>query len=552
VSAVVASSGTGSGSNSASGSGHGVPGTLVRLKLRLLVNRAKSSKGGVVQVLVACLLALTVGGIGALLALAAGLAHNPQINRDVIVLGATAIALGWAVLPLISFGSDESLDPARLVLFPLRKGPLMRGLLLTSFVGPAPATVVIIVMGAVIGYSSGIATVVVIVAMGLLLALSAATARTLTTALAAGLTSRRGRDAMIVLVSVLALSIQGLRFLHYSSDFIEHLVDILRWLPPGMLGQSVIDARNGDLLLAIVELVPAAVLIPLLLGWWASALDRSMTVVTGGESKRRKHTEAGGLPLMFARLPFLDGRSWGAVAAKELRYVTREPRRKVTLVNSVLIGVGLPVYVAIRSGGESGSRAVLLATVSSYIAIIGSSNQFGLDGPAVWLDMVAGDTMRTVLVGKNVAVALEVLPIVTVVGAFVAAVTGGWIYLPAAILLASAGLGVGLATADVISVRFPFKLPENRSPFAGSGGGQGCTRSLILMGCALAQNVLLLPVVGAVAVAAFVGSVWLIVVVPLAVAYGAGMWIFGVHVATEWGRERSPEILIAVDPARTG
>ncbi len=541
--------------SAATGSGRTVAETLVRLKVRLIVNRARSSKGGVAQVVVACLLALVVGGFGALLAFTAGVVHDVRVNRDVIVIGATAIALGWAVLPLISFGSDESLDPARLVLFPLARGPLMRGLLATAFVGPAPSAVILVVFGAVLGYATGTnlaVAAVVIVAAGLLLGLSAATARTLTTFLAAGLSSRRGRDAMIVIVSLLALSIQVLRFVHYSVDFADRLVAVIRWLPPGMLGEAIIDARAGELGRAVLELVPAAVLIPLLLRWWAGALDRSMTVVAGGQSPHRQRVARDGLPLLFTGLGFLDRRPWGAVTAKELRYVVREPRRKVTLVNSVLIGVGLPVWVALRSGGDTGSRAVLLATVAGYIAVIGSSNQFGLDGPAVWLDMVAGDTMRSVLVGKNVAVALEVLPLVALVGLGLAAVTGGWIYLPAAVLLAAAGLGVGLATANVISVRFPIRLPENRSPFAGSGGGQGCATSAILLACALVQNLLLAPVGIAVAIAMFVGPVWLLLVVPLAAAYGAGMWFAGVHIATAVGRDRLPEILVRVDPARTG
>src|SRR6185369_945697 len=114
-----------------------------------------------------------------------------------------------------------------------------------------------------------------------------------------------------------------------------------------------------------------------------------------------------------------------------------------------------------------------------------------------------------------------------------------------------AGLGVGLATADVISVLVPIRLPESRSPFAGSGGGQGCSVALIVLACVVAQNILLLPVVGAVAIGAFVGGIWVFAVLPFAAAYGFGMWRLGVHLAAEWGATRAPEILVAVDPART-
>src|SRR5262249_25982798 len=152
--------GDGASGNASPGIGRGVPATLVRLKVRLIANRARSAKGGVAQLAVAVAYSLLVGGTGALLAVAAGYARDQQVSRDAIVLGSTAILLGWAILPLLSFGADESLDPNRLILFPLRRGPLMRGLLLSAFVGPAPGAVILIVVGAVIGYSRGIGAVI--------------------------------------------------------------------------------------------------------------------------------------------------------------------------------------------------------------------------------------------------------------------------------------------------------------------------------------------------------------------------------------------------------
>ena len=109
-----------------------------------------------------------------------------------------------------------------------------------------------------------------------------------------------------------------------------------------------------------------------------------------------------------------------------------------------------------------------------------------------------------------------------------------------------------MATANVISVRFPFRLPESRSPFAGGGGGQGCTTGLVLTVCVLVQNVLLLPVVGA-------GLViprhrarrrcssrcrW-----PL--AYGGLLWWAGLTLATGYADDHQPELLALVSPSRS-
>ena len=143
-----------------------------------------------------------------------------------------------------------------------------------------------------------------------------------------------------------------------------------------------------------------------------------MTVVADGQTTAgagRDATDAAAA--VRPRCRSSTGRPWGAVTAKELRYVGREPRRKVNLVNSIIVGVGCRCGSRSTRAATGGARRCCWPRWASYIAVLGSSNQFGLDGPAAWLDMVAGDTMRTVLIGKNVAVAIEVLPIVTVVGA---------------------------------------------------------------------------------------------------------------------------------------
>ncbi len=528
--------------------------TLVRLKVRLIANRARSSTRGVLQLVISIVLAIGIGGLGALLAGVLAADPDPRVSRTAAVLGATALTVGWALLPLLSVGSDETLDPGRLVLFPLRRGTLMRGLLGASLVGPAPFAVIAICLGATIGFV-GVGGWLAAPAFAALIVLSAVTARALSTTLAAGLSSRRGRDALIVFASVFFVAVQGVRFIRWDAigpAGYDRLDAVLRWTPPGMLGQAAFDSSRGHQLVALAQLVPPLVIIPLLVVWWARVLDRSVTHVADGETRSSRVRPSTDLPLLIDRLPFLARAPWGAVTAKELRYLGREPRRKVNLVNSVIIGVGIPVWAALHSGGDGRGKAVLLATLGAYIAVLGSSNQYGLDGAAAWLDMVAGRTARTVLIGKNVAVAIVVLPIVVVVGTVVAALTGGWAYLPGAVGFALAGVGAGVATGNVISVRFPLRLPESRSPFAGAGGGQGCTTGLILTICLLAQNLLLLPVVGAGLVSVALGPASLLATVPLALAYGGLLWWAGLHVATSYADDHQPELLALVTPARSG
>ncbi|MGH9188091.1 MAG: hypothetical protein ACRD0U_20155, partial [Acidimicrobiales bacterium] len=422
--------------------------------------------------------------------------------------------------------------------------------------GFAPAAAALTVLGAVVGYGRVAGFPIVIVAGALLLLLGAATARTVTTLLASRLTSRRGRDALVIVGVLGGLAIQGLRFVNFGSidpDVLDAVTGVARWFPPGMLGHAILDAHDGKLAVAVAELIPALCLLPLLLVVWGRALDRSLTVVTGGASaRRRSRAVRSDLPLVPRSLPFLASSPWGAVAAKELRYVARDPRRKAALVANLVVGLGVPVYLSWQSDGGLGPGSVLLAVVAGYLGLLGAMNQFGYDGAALWLDVVAGNRVRDELVGKNVAVAVQVVPVVLIASLGLAALSGGWAYVPAALVLTGAGLGAGLGVANVVSVRYPMRLPEGSNPFAGAGGGQGCATGLVLFVCTLVQQVLLAPVAIAATLAALFAPAALIVIAPAGAVYGWVLWRTGLTMAERWAWWRQPELLLAVDPRRSG
>jgi ABC-2 type transport system permease protein len=531
-----------------------IPLVLVRLKLRLARNNVVRTRGGRVGLV----LGSTFGVIGAIVgfAIVAGSAGNddPLIGRAVLVVGATVMFVAWVTFPLLTFGTDETLDPARLQLFPLARRPLMIGLLLCSLVGFAPAAASVTAAGAVAGYGRGLGLPIVVLDAVTLVLLCAAAARALSTALASRLSSRRGRDAIIVVASLLAVGFQALRFVRFGSigrDLVETLVAVLRWTPPGMLGQSVADAHRGRLVVAVAEWAVPFALLPPLVRSWARSLDRSLTVVAGGSATpRRQRTHRTSLRLLFDRLP-LPATAMGGVAAKELRYVVRHPRLRVVLTNSVVFGIGGPIFLGVRAGASLGPGSTLLASAAGYLAIFGGFNQFGVDGGALWTDAVSGVSPRAVLMGKNLASAIVALPIVTIAAIVLAAFSGGWIYIPGSVVLALAGLGAGLAVADVASVRFGLPLPERASPFARGGAGQGCTIALVLQLCLLVQLLLMVPIGIGGLVGGFGGSLWMLAVTPLCLAYGYAVWRGGLGMAARYATTHGPELLAAVHPRQS-
>src|SRR2546423_823454 len=188
----------------------------------------------------------------------------------------------------------------------------------------------------------GVGAVVVVVAPVVELVLCLTSSRAVTTALARILRSRRGRDITLVLVMLVAVLPQLVRVWLLSNGNRAESVDlhpavaVLRWTPPGLAGHAVADAARGRLGLAVGQLALAAVTIVPLLWWWARSLDAALTTAEATSSHRPAAAGQGpGLYPRFAR--FLPLSRAGAVAARELRYMSRDPRRRVQLLSGLLV-----------------------------------------------------------------------------------------------------------------------------------------------------------------------------------------------------------------------
>ena len=212
---------------------------LVRLKLQLLRNGLRRSP--------AALVGLAVGAIygGGLLALAiAGLVvlrfqGDVALVRTAVTLGGAALVLAWAVVPVLVFGTDPTLDPGRFATFAVPERQLAVGLAGAGLIGlPGLATLLLVVatlvtwsrtvpglVAAALGGAAGIATCVLL-------------SRIITSAAAAALSTRRGRDvlAMAGFAALLSfgpvVSLTGSREL--STDDLAGLTTAARLVAPGL------------------------------------------------------------------------------------------------------------------------------------------------------------------------------------------------------------------------------------------------------------------------------------------------------------------------------
>jgi len=113
----------------------------------------------------------SVLAVAAMLALTASRGHG-RLPEDVSVVLFTGLLVGWVVLPVLTFGSDDLLDPARLALLPLTRRQLLTVMGVGAVVGVAPLVTTVAALGLLPATGRGPSSYVVgLLAVGLLLAL---------------------------------------------------------------------------------------------------------------------------------------------------------------------------------------------------------------------------------------------------------------------------------------------------------------------------------------------------------------------------------------------
>ncbi|MFF0623081.1 transporter [Streptomyces sp. NPDC004296] len=521
---------------------------FVRLKLTLLRNGLRQSPGRTAAYVVSAAAGL-VFAAAVVLGLVA-LRGNPHAGTLAVVL-IGMLTLGWAVMPLFFPTGDETLDPTRLVMLPLRPRPLIRALLVTSLVGVGPITTLALVTGAVIAVADGAAAALVgVLAVVLVVLVCVALARAVATSSTRLLTSRRGRDLAVLGGLFIALGAQVVNIAAQQLgrpdglSVLEPLGGVLRWVPPAAALGAVEDAGHGAYGRAAAGLALTVLALALILWWWQRTLTALMTSPDSStlqavekDSARRTGGEERGL----ARL--LPGGRTGTVMLRTLRYAWRDPKSKMSWAMALGIGLLLPIVYAAQGNGSiySSFSASALLGMQMY-------NQFGQDTSAFWMVASTISTPRDAfeeLRARALSLALVAVPYVTLVVVGSAAFIGPWSAFFQVYGLSLGLLGGLLATGAMASALFPYSIPSegNKSVAPGQAG----IAWISLFGGFLTAAVLTSPLLGLTIwlhVAGLQSLLW--VLLPVGAVYGVGIATLGLRLAAPRVVARLPEILAAV------
>ncbi|MER7587262.1 ABC transporter permease [Micromonospora sp. NPDC127501] len=545
---------------------------FVRLKLRVMGNNFRGQGWRIALFVGGALLGLWFAASGFFLFAAPGLTGNGRYAVLIAAAGGGLLVLGWLFLPLVFFGVDETLDPARFALLPLPRRTLVTGLFVAALISVPVLAVLIASFGLVLtawslgGWSAGLVAVVGVLA-GLLLCVAAS--RAVTSAFATMLRSRRVRDLAAVLLAVTAallgpLQIFGLAALR-EADWtrLTGVATVIGWTPLGAPWTAGIDVAQGRVWAAPVKLLITVVALGALLAWWSRSIESAMVgAASAGKAPVRRGVTGGAVAQLFPRVATWAGRDrFGALVAREARYWWRDARRRANLITIAVVGIFVPVLINVTGGDfafEDGAGLTAAASDSSpvvvtismllvgVLAAVTLANQFGFDGSAYAANVVAGVPGRVELRARMTAFSLYVLPMLGLVAVVLSFLLSRpeWIGLTIGGLVAT--YGAGLAVNSLISVLGAYSLPETSNPFA-MNSGAGLAKGLLTLLAMLASVVAAVPMVVA---AALLGDAWLWLALPVGAAYGLGAALLGAYLAGDVLDRRQPELLATVTPRR--
>ncbi|MFV8184348.1 transporter [Streptomyces spinosirectus] len=520
---------------------------FVRLKLSLLRNGLRQSGGRRAAYIVSAVVVVLFGALQLLGLIAL---HGNDHALSVVAILVAVLALGWAVMPLFFPSGDETLDPTRLVMLPLRPRPLVRALLAASLVGFGPLFTLLLLIGSVIAVAHGGAAYAVgVVAVLLALLVCVALARAVAAANIRLLTSRKGRDLAVLSGLVIAVGAQLVNFgaQRLGSSGLSQLdpvADVLKWVPPASAVGAVDSVSEGSYGAAVAQLALSAAALYALIAVWSAHLTKLMTAPDGStlqaaaDRPTARERTSGGL----ARL--LPAGRTGTVMERSLRYIWRDPKTKAAWVTSLAIGLIVPVFNALQ-----GTGSIYFACFAAGMLGIQMYNQFGQDTSAFWMVATTISSPHDAYVelrGRALALLVITLPYATLVTVLTTAMLGDWPRLPQVLGLSFALLGAMLATGAWTSARFPYSIPQEG--YKNVAPGQAGLAWISIFGGMVSAALLCSPVIAAAIWAGIAtnGDDWGWLLLPFGAAYGTTLTWSGLHLAAPRTASRLPEILTAV------
>lgn len=476
----------------------------------------------------------------------------------------TGLWLAWMLLPLLAFNVNEGMDITRLLTFPVSSRDLTVHMLLGTLLDFPTYIMMPVFVAIVLAWGLGITFPIVLLALLLSYVHMIFASQILLTVLGSILQSRRFRDIIIILSTLLGVSCsliqQGVfeltsRFVDVESLAEWQPLNALQWLPPGAAARAIERADVGEWGMSLLWLGYSIGLLIIVAWLWSKLTTRLVTgqgFVFGGfisekkeDAKKAKRTRTDRNWLSF--LP----PDLAQLTLKELKLGWRTPQRRVGYIIIILMPVIMGGMIIFQTGLPEtvpGWTGVLLVPYALFVFWTAGQNMLGWEAtgfPALILTPVS---RRRIFLSKGLtALLINLIPIgfMGLVMLFLARdllVLGGLI----------SAVAVGLVTMGISSPGSAlFAYPVNTentqrvNPFSGRGS---CLAAIANTMVVPAITVLLsLPIAVPLGVAIWLDQSWIgFAGSLLTLAYGALIFVGGVRLGSQILLEREPELLAAI------
>ncbi|MEF2978257.1 transporter [Subtercola sp. YIM 133946] len=447
--------------------------TLLRLRFLVLANTLKRSKWQLVAVIIGAIYGLGIlfFAIVGLIALSFG---PVSLATTIVTLAGSALIAGWILIPLFATGIEQTLEPARLVQFPLPMSKLLVGLTVAGVLGVPGAITTIAALGTVatwIRYPFAAVATVVCSLLGVLICVIGSR---MVAALSVSLSSnRRFRELSGILIFIplilLGPIIVGVsRGISSSADALPAVAQSLSWTPLGAPWSVPADLAVGDYGAAGLKFAITLITLVLLAFVWRRSLATALVSPPANAGRKVARGKVG----LFGVLPATPA---GAVAARALTYWRRDPRYARQLIVVPLIPVLLYFY---SSRMDSLALLNLTGPLIAFVLSLATYADISYDGTAFATHVAVGVRGRDDRLGRAIALAVIALPIVVVLTIASVAVSQSWALLPALFGLALGPMLSGIGLTAVTSARIIIPVPAaGDNPFK-SRPGAGFTTAL--------------------------------------------------------------------------
>lgn len=518
--------------------------TLLRLRFRILANSLTREVWRLVFTILGLLYA--VGIIVGLTVAAFFLGRaGVDLSAPAVAAGA-ALTLAWTLVPLLAFGVDDTLDPARFAMFTTPTPALGVGLLLAGGVSIPGLLTLGGLLGMTLAWTSVPAAIPAWILAALLgFATCLALARVGTTAAATQLRSRRGRDIAAGAGIVLLLGAALLPSFAEGMDLAgaweasKPLLTVLAWTPLGAPWAIPGAVAAGNFVLAAAYTAVSVAWLGLLLFAWVRLLTPAMTMPREASATSRRGHGDFALPLRLhraLRLPLPAA----TVAARALRYWRADPRYFIQAITIVLIG---PVLVVALSFSEELPVQVALGMplFTAFFAGWAIHNDTAYDSTALWMHVSSGARGRDDRLGRAVAFLVWVVPALLAVTLGVIAIVGAWEHAPAilGVVLGVFGGGLGFSLAISGMVVYPVQ-PPGTSPFSTTGMGSFGLTLFIQSIAAIGTIALAVPAIITAVLSIVLAPAWGYVSLAAGIAVGIGSVWAGIRVGGGLLDQRAP------------